>query len=311
MRFPDFILIGAAKSGTTALFYYLAQHPGIFACPVREPNFFALESKAGPGDVSADVRAQFTGPGDRETIGQHSVTALDAYLALFEDAAPDQVAGEVSPLYLYHPDAAANLVQRVPDCKIIVVLRDPVARAYASYLHLRRDAREPCDRFEDALAKEAARRAAGWEHLWHYEAMGRYAAQITRYLNHFPKTQVQYILHDDLLDDAPAVLAKCFTFLGVDTNFQPDFSRKPNRSGIPRIAPLQRFLSGQSVVKKTLVRMLPEQMRGRLVSGVQRINLARPAMAPATAARLRAAYRDDILALQDLIDRDLSVWLTD
>lgn len=311
MRFPDFILIGAAKSGTTALFYYLAQHPEIFACPVREPNFFALENSAGAADSSRKITARFTGPGDRETIGLHSVTDQDTYLSLFAEAAPEQVAGEVSPLYLYHPDAAANLAHRVPNCKLIVVLRDPVARAYASFLHLRRDAREPCVRFDEALAKESARREAGWEHLWHYEAMGRYAVQITRYLEHFSRTQLLFLLHDDFVSDASTVLAKCFTFLGVDAGFSPDLSRKPNRSGIPRLKPLQRFVSGQSVLKKTLVRYLPEQIRGRLVSGVQRVNLARPALEPTTAAKLRTVYREDILKLQDLIDRDLSAWLMD
>ncbi len=311
MRFPDFILIGAAKSGTTALFYYLAQHPEVFASPVREPNFFALQNHKAQRTAGANLATLFTGPGDSETVGRNSVADQHAYHALFEKTQPGQVAGEVSPLYLYHPDAAGNISRQIPDCKLIVVLRDPVARAYASFLHLRRDGREPCDRFEEALALENERRAAGWEHLWHYEAMGRYAAQVERYLARFPREQLLFLLHDDFVADAPAVLAQCFAHLGVDTAFKPDFSRKLNQSGIPRLQPVQQFLSGRSVFKNLLVRYLPAQIRGRLVSGVQRMNLARPVLEKTIADRLRAAYRDDILKLQDLIDRDLSAWLTD
>ncbi|MEM8486590.1 MAG: sulfotransferase [Bacteroidota bacterium] len=306
MRFPDFILIGAAKSGTTALFYYLSQHPEVFACPVREPNFFALQDTP-----AEELPALFSGPGDRETVGRNSVTDLQAYHALFKGAQPGQVVGEVSPLYLYHPDAASNIARQVPQAKLIVVLRNPVARAHASFLHLRRDGREPCTHFGEGLLLEKERRTAGWEHLWHYEAMGRYAAQVERYLALFPRTQLLFLLYDDFVADAPSVLARCFSFLDVDAAFEPDLSRKPNRSGIPRVKPLQQFLSGTSALKKVLVRYLPAQTRGRLVSGVQRLNLARPALEKRIANKLQAAYKEDIEQLQDLIDRDLSAWLTD
>ncbi len=299
MQFPDFILIGAAKSGTTALFYYLSQHPDVFACPVREPNFFALEGAA----------LDFAGPGDEETVGRHSVTERDAYEALYADAQDGKITGEVSPLYLYHPKAAANIAAHRTDCKLIVVLRDPVARAYASYLHLRRDGREPCTSFEEALTMEAQRQ--NWEHLWHYDAMGRYAEQLGRYLEHFPREQLLFLLHEDLRTSPAATLDACFNFLGIRPDFEPDFSRRPNRSGIPRFQALQNFMKGQGALKRFLVRVLPEQIRGRLVSGVQHINLAQPVISETTAQKLRAGYREDIQRLQDLIGRDLSDWLTD
>ena len=301
MRFPDFILIGAAKSGTTALFSYLAQHPGIFACPVREPNFFALDG----------APALFVGPGDRETVGRHSITEQAAYEKLFDAAEAAQVTGEVSPLYLYHPAAAGNIAGKVPGCKLVVVLRDPVARAFASFLHLRRDGREVCEDFEVALSRERSRQAARWEHLWHYEAMGRYGEQLERYLAHFPREQILVVLYEDFLAAPAAVLSRCFAFLGVDARFTPDFSRKSNRSGIPRWRGLQRFVTGQSTAKKLLVKYLPESVRGRLLSRVQQVNLARPKMDAGIARRLREGYRQDLLKLQDVIGRDLSAWLPD
>lgn len=300
MRLPDFLLIGAAKSGTTALFYYLGQHPGVYPCPVREPSFFALEGHT----------LHFAGPGDRATVGTHAVTDLAAYGALFEGAAPGQVAGEVSPLYLYDAAAPARIKAHIPQAKLIVILRNPVERAYASYLHLRRDGREPCNRFEEALSREQVRIASGWEHLWHYVAMGRYATQLQRYLSVFDPAQLLLIRYDEFQAAPAAVVQQCFEFLGVDAGFAPSFARRPNRSGEPRSRLVQRVVGGQGRMKQ-MARWLPEGLRGRLLDRVQRLNLARPAMDSRARRSLEEAYQDEIHQLQELTGWDLSDWLTD
>ena len=107
MRWPDFLIIGAAKAGTTALYHYLRQHPDIFACAVREPNFFGLDR----------LPASYCGPGDRETIGLNSIFEQAAYLRLFEGASEAQQAGEVSPLYLYSSSAASRIYEVESGCK--------------------------------------------------------------------------------------------------------------------------------------------------------------------------------------------------
>lgn len=301
MQMPDFLLIGAAKSGTTALFYYLSQHPEIFACPVREPNFFALEGK--PLD--------FAGLGDQQTVGKNSVTTRDAYQQLFTAVRGGQIAGEVSPLYLYDLEAPNRIQKEIPNAKLIIVLRNPIDRAYASFLHLRRDNREPYKDFGNALNEEDTRIKANWEHLWHYTQMGFYAEQVSRYLDLFNKHQIGVWLYDDLKEDALAMVQSVFHFLDVDKDFQPDFSRRPNRSGVPRSAFVQRLMAGQGPVKRMLVRAMPEQLKGKLVTRVQSLNLSRPEMEASVRRRLLKTFQPDIEKLQGLIQRDLTHWLSD
>ncbi len=301
MRWPDFLLIGAAKSGTTALFNYLKQHPEIYGCPVLEPNFFALEG--------SDV--VFAGPGDARTIERNSIRDKHAYQQLFADAAQGQRVGEVSPLYLYHEQAPARINLYVPNVRLICVLRNPVDRAYASYLHLQRDGRESSHSFEEALAKESIRMGKNWEHLWHFRQMGCYATQLQRYFEHFDRSQIKVFLYDDFQDDPGGVVNACYAFLGVSTGFVPDMSRRFNPSGIPRSNLVQQLVAGQGVTKQILKRLMPARLRGRLFTAVQRVNLARPVMQAATRKGLTDWYKDEINELADLIERDLSHWLSD
>src|SRR5689334_11885254 len=169
MTLPNFLLIGAAKAGTSSVFAYLGQHPDVFISPTKEPNFFALAGQ--------DVH--FAGPGD-SIVNRVSITRLDEYEALFKSAGKGMAVGEASTLYLYNPGTAEAIRRLIPDARVLAILRDPAERAYSSYLHMRRDGREPVARFEDALAEEDARVHNHWEHLWHYSRLGFYYAQLKR-----------------------------------------------------------------------------------------------------------------------------------
>src|SRR5688572_27472269 len=130
MRLPDFLVVGAAKAGTISLYHYLAQHPDVFMSPVNECNFFALET--------ANWDREYLGPVDRFYIDQHCVRNLDAYHRLFEAARAGSVIGECSPLYLFSDVAPARIHAHIPNAKIIVILRQPIDRAFSNYQHLRR-----------------------------------------------------------------------------------------------------------------------------------------------------------------------------
>ena len=295
---PDFLLIGAAKSGTSALFHYLGQHPDVYASPVREPNFFAL----------GRAPAAFRGPGDDAFVNRNSIASEDAYRALFAGAGDGQMAGEASALYLYHPEVPARIHEAVPGVRLIAILRDPVERAYSSYLHLVRDGREPCRRFDEALALEDERVAAGWEHLWHYTRMGFYAGQLARYLEHFDRSQLHILLYDDLKADPVAAVQSCYAFLGVPPDFTPDVRRRPNRSGVPRFRRLQHAMVATGPLRRALAALLPERVRGAAVTRAQAWNLKRPPLDGGVRRQLAALYRDDILALEKMLGRDLSGW---
>jgi hypothetical protein len=301
MTLPNFLVIGAAKSGTSALHSYLWQHPDIYMSPNKEPNYFALVGRP----------PAFTGPGD-DIINTRSVTDPVRYSELFEGATTEALIGESSNLYLYHPDAAERIFQAIPRVKLIAVLRNPIERAFSSYLHTKRDGREPEATFAAALADEPRRIAANWGHLWHYRSVGFYGRQLRRYYDRFPREQIAVYLYEDFDRDPAGTLADMFRFLGVDPSFTPDTGLRYNVSGKARIPWLQTWLTKPNGLKSALKPLLPAYTRQRLVQRAMQVNVdpgERPQLDAADRRDLAGGYEADIHDLQTLIGRDLSGWL--
>ena len=292
MTMPTFLIIGAMKSGTTALYYYLEQHPQIYMSPVKEPNFFCSE--------------------EQERLDSKSVTRIEAYVDLFKGVSDEKAVGEASHCYLYEPEAAARIRQYVPDAKFVAILRNPVDRAYSHFLHMVRNGTEPLTDFAQVLRREetGAVPERGFED---YIGRGRYYEQLTRYFDVFDRKQVKVYLYEELSEAPIDTLQDTFRFLGVDDTFVPDVSLRRNVSGYPRYKVLDRFLRRPSVTKEALKVYLPAGLRWRLsktFDDLKTRNLVEPpAVQQEVRRQLVEVYREDILELQGLIQRDLSDWL--
>jgi hypothetical protein len=300
MTMPTFLVLGAAKAGTTALYEYLKQHPQVYMSPTKETNFFALEGEA----------LDFRGPGDAETINRFSVTSLAADREQFRGVGGEVAIGEASPLYLYSPRAVGRVRQHLPQAKVIAILRHPVERAYSSFLHLVRDGREPVTDFARALECEGARIRAHWEHIWHYTALGFYAAQLQRYYDVFDREQIRVYRYEDLLADPAGLLRDLYAFIGVDTGFVPDLTIRPNASLVPRSRALHTLLMRLRPLQTATGPFLPEGLRTRAFAGLSAWNLRKPPLRPEIRRRLIDLYRDDIARLQSLTGLRLAHWLT-
>jgi Sulfotransferase family len=299
MTMPNFLIIGTAKSGTTALYNYLKQHPQVYMSSVKEPKFFAYEGE----------KLDFRGPGDR-VANSSVVTDIEAYRALFAKASGETAVGEASPLYLYIPKARERIRHHVPEAKLIAILRNPAERAYSHFSQMVRDGREPLDDFSQALRAEEERIRDNWAFGWHYKRMGFYHAQLERYFDAFGREQIKVYLYEDLKTDPVGVLGETFRFLGVDDAFVPDISLKHNVSGIPKSQALHAFIRQSHPIKSVFKPFVPEGLRLRLKTSLRNRNLRQPPpLSPEARKELAEAYREDILKLQGLIRRDLSTWL--
>ncbi len=224
-RTPNFFIIGAAKSGTTSLWQYLKQHPDIFMPEEigwKEPSFYC------------------------DTYG---VDSYEEYLSLFKDAGSKKRVGEASTPYLSSPESADKIHHAVPEAKIIVLLRNPVDRAYSLYKWMFQYGYETIPAFEEALEAELSARKdcqdfiAGkfykgsfcyyWDFL--YFSSGLYYEQVKRYYQLFPKDQLAVIIFEEFANNTLQTVHGLYTFLGVDPNFDPeikihnqsDYSYKP------------------------------------------------------------------------------------
>ncbi len=207
---PDFIIIGAQKGGTTSLYRYLIEHPSIAPIYIKEPHFFDIYYKKGLGWYRS-----------------HFPTSLEKYYVERVQKL-DFITGEASPYYMVHPLAPSRVAKTLPNVKLILVLRNPVDRAYSQYQHqLRQPGVEPLS-FEEAINREEERLAgeekklrenpnyASFNHRhYSYLTRSRYIDYLPTWMKLFPKEQFLFLKSEDLYRNPSAILQETFRFLNV------------------------------------------------------------------------------------------------
>ncbi len=215
-RFPDFLVIGANKCGTTTLYNYLIEHPNIKSASKKEIHFFD-----NPGNFSKGVgwyRAQFP------------------IKSLVSPKTESFITGEATPAYLFHPIAPQRVAKYLPDTKIIVMLRNPVDRAYSHYQMTCRNGNELLT-FSDAISKESERidwilkkmeQEANFYDVdyarYSYLSRGIYVDQLQRWTELFDQKQILVLKSEDFFSKPQAALEKTINFLGL-SQWQPAQSK--------------------------------------------------------------------------------------
>jgi hypothetical protein len=292
LRLPDFLVIGAARAGTTSLHNYLRQHPELFVCSRKELNFFSADDPW---------------PSRRKSL---PVRTLAEYAGHFQDAASHQIVGEVSPRYLVSEAAPDRIRAVLPRAKLIATLREPVARAVSHYAMDRRDGLETRT-FEEAIRAdlEAFVRSGCCGILLRG---GLYASQLERYFARFDRSRIQIHLFEDLEADSAALLRRVFGFLEVDDRFvPPDAGVRYNAAGVPTRRLADALLRKRRITS-AIRRRLPRALRRPALRWIEQHRasaLESNPISPEIEAELSAFYQEGTLRLQDLIGRDLSQWL--
>lgn len=295
---PTFLIIGAARSGTTFLAQQLASHPDVSFSDPKEPHFLAF-----PGQPLT-----FTGPGDAETINRVAITEPDRWHALFDRPTSARGEGSVSTLY-YGSTAIETIRSHCPDVRCIAVLREPVDRAYSAWLYQVGKGYET-ESFEHALDLEADRIAAGWHHMWHYEAMGHYASQLTTFIDALGLDRLLVLDHRALQDDPTTTIGRCFAHLGLPAVSLTDLDFEVNRGGTPRSRAVAGALARArrvEPVRRAIKAVVPFKVRERLRAA----NLDQPPMSVTARDRLRAAFADEAEQLRSLLGDEAPAWTTD
>ncbi|MCK0509204.1 sulfotransferase domain-containing protein [Aromatoleum anaerobium] len=292
-RKPDFIIIGAAKAGTTSLYHYLARHPNIFMSEPKEPTYFARDERYRKGEIW--------------------------YLSLFNDAKPHQLCGEASTNYTnwpLYPATVARMAELAPDAKLIYILRHPVDRTYSHYIQLIQNIRtdDPDYKFNKTFE----------EHIAGDDSViqsSNYMLQINQYLTRFTCNQMLFLVFEDFVRDPRTSLIHVADFLGIDPSF--DFMNegvvKENvnqnketwlvRSRLT--APLKALPGGQFISDH-----LPLSVRDRIYSWLRHLPQRKqieleyipPKMHPDTRARLLDYFKAPNAQLMQFLDRDLGIW---
>jgi Sulfotransferase family len=293
---PNFLVVGAARSGTTGLVEGLRSHPRVFVTEPKEPHYFALHGQA----------PQFAGPGDAHTINRVAVTDLDRYLALYPAQPHHYLAlgdGSVSTLY-YHERALPEVLATNPDMRLVVLLREPIARAYSSHQYMRARGFEPYEDFLRAVDDEPRRIADKYHHLWHYTAMSRYADAIEALQKAVPAERLGIWFHDDLERDYEGTVRQVLRFLDVPpAEGEAEGVPRVNISGKPRFEPVQKALwwaTRHDVLRRGVKRVTTYRFRER----IRRLSLRKGGVPPEAVERLRPVFADDLARLRDVLPGD-------
>jgi hypothetical protein len=296
MTLPNFLIIGAPKSGTTTLHYALSQHPQVFMCPVKEAGFFWAYGQ----------EVDLHGPGTAK-LHNRLISDRTQYEKLFEPAGGCKAIGESSVRYLSTARAPQVIHDLAPQMKLVAILRQPAERAFSAFMHNLRDGLEPCSEFAEAIAQDRDGRRDDWL-FCRYLNRGFYYASLKRYLEYFDREQLHISLLEDLKEDPNGLMRGLLRFLEVDEGFLPDLSHKHNVSGVIRNPALRWLWTRSNEARAALRPLLPPRLRHAAFEWVIQ-DLEKLPFPPEQRAELTEYYRPDILGLQDLLGRDLSHWL--
>jgi hypothetical protein len=309
-KLPNFILAGAPTCGTTSLHHYLCQHPQIYMSPVKEPTYFAAADMVKRDDFMRVITRDKTAfkqyvAGAMTESARYWVTEWADYQQLFKNVRQQIAIGESSVSYIWLPSAAHAIREKLPQARLIFMLRDPADRLFSWYLMKLK--LEPRVTLRDRLRREICDGDRGPEGLLRQLDGGMYATHLRRFLEVFPREQIRIYLYDSYRTDAPAVLRDIFGFLGVSPAQPIDMTFRHNETLMPRFPVLhgwrQRFLGNTP-----LTRWLPVATQRTLHSLYNRPR-GHQSMDPEDRQMVVAYYREEILRTQDLIERDLSAWL--
>ena len=293
MNKPRFIIVGAAKSGTTSLFEYLRRHPQIYLPPGKEIGYFADDQPNTKG-----------------------LKNFSDYLDFFSAANEFQTCGEVATVYLYSMTAALNIYKQLGEAtKIIIILRNPVDMIYSLWKQNVRDGGEKLTLSEGI--DYAQQRMENREFLsempgsivnYDYINRVRYYNQVKRYIDIFGKEQVKIYIFENFFDDTITSLKDLFSFIGVNPEFQLEAYNIHNPAGTVHSTLLHNLYTRKSFFYKIARLILPPKIRAAIRMWLYKINtrpVSYPLMNKELAERIKSELTEDVRKLENLINIDL------
>ena len=292
---PNLLIVGAAKSATTSLHNYLKQHPEIFMTEHKEPHFL-INSQIGESRI------------------HNAVITLDEYKKMFETENTHMYKGEASVMYLAFPDFSIKSIQKylTKDVKIIIMLRNPIDRAFSGYLHnLRYNPAEYLS-FEEAIESSEYRYHQHMDMTpdTRYLYIGEYYSQVKAFMNAF-KENVHIVFYDDYVRDIDLCLDNIFDFLELEKIKVNTSTRYMQGGWVFKYKFMKNILIPENYIKSLFKSILPSRNVRHWVKKII-INMSvvkPPELSIVMRNKLRDHYRQDILNLGRLLNRDLSNWI--
>jgi len=294
-RYPNLFIVGAPKSGTTAMSKHLMSHPDIYTPLQKEFTFFG-----------------------KDLVRYAPLPSEGSYLGWFKSWTHERYALDASPTYLYSKSAPYEFLEKSPDSKVIIMIRNPIEVAYSMYFEALLGGREDQDTFEKAWVLEPRRiegqnipKNARLEFTTRYQSLGMYTEQINHYVEVFGKDNVHIILFDDFKQSNKASYEKLLRFLNLPFVYPQEF-KIHNPSTAARFTTITHFATTPPRwLGKVGSLFLSKSVRWKIRNFIRQKNMKevkKPPISKETKEKLLKHYSEEIDNLSNLLDRDLSHW---
>lgn len=284
----DFFIVGAPKAGTTSLYHYLNEHLEIEMSSQKEPDYFSDEALKRQGMY----------------YGKSRIDNLEKYHGLFTDK-DVKIRGEASVSYLFYNDVPKKIKEYNPKAKIIIMLRNPIDRAFSHYLMDYRLGLVS-DSFESIIEKKLKHKNANLFYQQYIE-VSEYARQVSGYLELFDIENILFIDYEDFKNDVSAVVNDVYIFLGVNNDFQPNVKKRHNTYTMPKNS-IIRFIYSFVSFRKFLTNIVPKSILKRLRNLLFKSD-KKPAISNDTRKFLASYFKDDVEKLSVLLNKNFSKWI--
>jgi hypothetical protein len=292
---PNLFIVGAAKSGTTSLHNYLNQHPDMFMCTPKEPHFL-INNEIGK---------------DRIPVG---ICSKNEYFNLFIGGKEKKYRGESSVMYLMFPEIVIPKINQQfgEDCKIIIMLRNPIERAYSGFQHVKRyNAKEDCTDFKSAwsIAEERYFSRPDMTPASRYKELGLYYKQVKSYLNEVKNVHI--IIYDDYQNDLQNEMNKVFDFLGIN-KINIDSDKRYMVGGWQwEDERIKKIMMKKHPLKSIIKKIIPfKNLRKKIKTKIHNRHTSRvPEICNDDREMLKAFYKEDVKQLSVLLERNLNYWI--
>ena len=285
----DFFIVGAPKAGTTSLYHYLAEHPQIEMSSQKEPDYFS--------DTAIQEQGMY--------YRKNRIDTEEKYYSLFNVESKNVIFGEASVSYLFYKSVAGDIKKYNANAKIIIILRNPIDRAFSHYLMDYRLGLVS-DTFDEIVNKTSNNNKV---HLYYqqYIQISEYAKQIARYYQQFDEDKIMLIDYEDFKKDVGEIVKSVYTFLGINSEYKADINKKHNTFTMPKNN-LIRYIYSFVFIRNMLTFLFPKSLVKSVRSILFKQN-KKPKLSDETRKQLKQFFKEDIWELSQILNKDFSKWI--
>ena len=297
----NLFIVGAAKSGTTSLYNYLAQHPDIYFPNVKEPNYYS--------DAEAHNPSAYIKPKKGKFYHNKIIKDANVYYSLYDEVGNQKIVADASPSYLWDKLAANRICKDFPEAKVIMILRNPIQRAFSHFLMDLKDGNQSETNFKQAILNDVKIEPKIWGKAHLYIDIGQYYNQVKTYFDTFGKSQVKVIIYEDFIKDTANHLKEICQFLNIDANYidNIDYNKVHNPYVVPKSKLSKLLLKYKNKVGLLKV-ILPNPIKVYLNEKVFFKQEKKPTLQLEDKEYLQGIFLEDINKLEQLLNKDLQQW---